>query len=106
MEVVADKYKQTEQGLIPLDWNLKTISEISNPARGGSPRPAGDPKYFNGNYIPWLTVAALTNIPLAQLYVTETESCLTEEVSLHSRILEKEKIIIANSCATLGFAKL
>jgi type I restriction enzyme, S subunit len=106
MELVADKYKQTEVGLIPSDWEVKTISQISNPVRGGSPRPAGDPRYFNGNYIPWLTVAALTNIPLSQLYVSETETYLTEQGSLHSRILEKETLIIANSGATLGVTKI
>jgi type I restriction enzyme S subunit len=99
-------YKKTELGLIPEDWNIKTISEISKPVRGGSPRPAGDPKYFNGNFIPWLTVAALTNISLSEIYVSETSGYLTEEGSHHSRILEKETLIIANSGATLGVAKL
>jgi type I restriction enzyme S subunit len=99
-------YKQTELGIIPDDWEVKSISEISNPVRGGSPRPAGDPRYFNGNFIPWLTVSALTNIPLSQIYVSETENYLTEEGSLFSRILEKETLIIANSGATLGVAKL
>lgn len=106
MELISGKYKKTDLGLIPEDWNIKTISEISNPVRGGSPRPAGDPKYFNGNFIPWLTVAALTNIPLSEIYVSETATCLTEEGSHHSRILEKETLIIANSGATLGVAKL
>lgn len=106
MELISGKYKKTDIGLIPEDWNIKTISEISNPVRGGSPRPAGDPKYFNGNFIPWLTVAALTNIPLSEIYVSETATCLTEEGSHHSRILEKETLIIANSGATLGVAKL
>jgi type I restriction enzyme S subunit len=99
-------YKQTEIGVIPEDWEVKTIKEISNPVRGGSPRPAGSPKYFNGDYIPWLTVAALTNIPESQIFVSETEGYLTKEGSLHSRTLEKETLIIANSGATLGVAKL
>ena len=103
---VKDGYKQTEIGIIPKDWIVKSISEFSKPVRGGSPRPAGDPKFFNGNFIPWLTVAALTNIPLSRIYVTETEKCLTEEGSLHSRLLEKETLIIANSGATLGVAKI
>lgn len=106
MELISGKYKKTDLGLIPEDWNIKTISEISNPVRGGSPRPAGDPKYFNGNFIPWLTVAALTNIPLSEIYVSETSTRLTEEGSHYSRILEKETLIIANSGATLGVAKL
>lgn len=99
-------YKKTEVGLIPEDWVVKTIGEISNPVRGGSPRPAGDPKYFNGNFIPWLTVAALTNIPISQISVTETETSLTQEGSLHSRVLDKETVIVANSGATLGVAKI
>lgn len=100
------KYKNTEVGVIPEDWEVKPIWEISNPVRGGSPRPAGSPKYFNGNYIPWLTVAALTNIPISQLYVSETETFLTQEGSLYSRTLEKGTLIIANSGATLGVAKI
>lgn len=100
------KYKQTEVGLIPEDWLLKKISEISNPVRGGSPRPAGDPKYFNGNFIPWVTVASLTNISNSQLFVSETEAFLTELGSKYSRTLEKDSLIIANSGATLGVAKI
>jgi type I restriction enzyme S subunit len=103
---LRENYKITEVGVIPKDWEAKRVSDFSNPVRGGSPRPAGDPKYFNGSFIPWLTVAALTNIPLSQIYVSETESFLTKEGSLHSRILEKETLIIANSGATLGVAKL
>ena len=104
--VMKEGYKQTEIGIIPNDWEVKTISEFTTPVRGGSPRPAGDPKYFNGNFIPWLTVASLTNIPISQIYVSETDNYLTEAGSFHSRILEKETLIIANSGATLGVAKL
>src|ERR1035441_8610217 len=97
---VTPGYKQTEVGVIPEDWCVKSAREIADPVRGGSPRPAGDPKYFNGSFIPWLTVAALTNIPSCQLVVTETATCLTEEGSLHSRTLNKGTLIIANSGAT------
>jgi type I restriction enzyme, S subunit len=99
-------YKQTEVGVIPEDWNVISINQISEPVRGGSPRPAGSPRYFNGSFIPWLTVAALTNIPQSQLYVTETLTCLTEEGSLFSRTLNQGTLIIANSGATLGIAKI
>jgi type I restriction enzyme S subunit len=99
-------YKQTEGGVIPQDWDVKSANQIGTPVRGGSPRPAGDPRYFNGSYIPWLTVAALTNIPESQLVVSETATCLTEEGSLHSRTLTAGTLIIANSGATLGVAKI
>ena len=99
-------YKQTEVGVIPEDWEVKAISDFSRQVRGGSPRPAGSPKFFNGSCIPWLTVAALTNIPSSQIYVSETETFLTEEGSKYSRTLEIDTLIIANSGATLGVAKL
>jgi type I restriction enzyme, S subunit len=104
--LIPPGYKQTEVGVIPDDWEVKPISQIGTPVRGGSPRPAGDPRYFNGSYIPWLTVAALTNIPTSQLVVSETATCLTEEGSLHSRTLSVGTPIIANSGATLGVAKI
>lgn len=99
-------YKQTEVGMTPEDWEVKSLGQISRPVRGGSPRPAGDPRYFNGSFIPWLTVAGLTNIPESQLVVSETESCLTREGALHSRTLEQGTLIISNSGATLGVAKI
>ncbi len=103
---VKPGYKQTEVGVIPEDWEVKPAGQIGAPVRGGSPRPAGDPRYFNGSYIPWLTVAALTNIPASQLVVSETATCLTEEGSLQSRTLTAGTLIIANSGATLGVAKV
>ena len=103
---VKDGYKQTEVGVIPKDWIVKKIGAFSTPVRGGSPRPAGDLRYFNGNFIPWLTVASLTNIPTEQTIVTQTAAYLTEEGSLRSRKLSKGTLIIANSGATLGVAKI
>ena len=99
-------YRQTEIGIVPEDWDIKRIGDIANPVRGSSPRPAGDPKYFNGSFIPWLTVAALTSIPESQLLVVETDTSLTEDGSRFSRILHPETLIIANSGATLGVAKI
>jgi len=105
MEVRAG-YKKTEVGVIPQDWDVKRLGDLGNVVRGGSPRPAGDLRYFNGTFIPWLTVAALTNIPDHQLDVSETATFLTEEGSKRSRTLPAETLIIANSGATLGVAKL
>jgi len=99
-------YKQTEVGEVPTDWIVRSLSEISSPVRGGSPRPAGDPRYFNGDFIPWLTVAALTNIPQSQIVVSETAASLTELGSIFSRTLLPGTLIIANSGATLGVAKI
>ena len=99
-------FKQTDAGAIPEEWQAIRLSDLGSIVRGGSPRPAGDPRYFGGSFIPWLTVAALTNLPEYQLHVTETASGLTEEGSKHSRTLVADTVIIANSGATLGVAKI
>ena len=99
-------YKQTEVGAIPEDWSCRPIKAFASTVRGGSPRPAGDPRYFNGSFIPWLTVASLTGIPDSQLVVTETSTGLTEEGANHSRTLAAGTLIVANSGATLGVAKI
>jgi type I restriction enzyme S subunit len=96
----------TETSRLPGEWEWRRIGEIGIPVRGGSPRPAGDPRYFDGSFIPWLTVAALTNIAPSQLVVSETATCLTEAGSALSRILDPGTLIIANSGATLGIAKI
>lgn len=105
-ENIPKGYQNTEVGIIPDDWDVRELGSISKVVRGGSPRPAGDPKFFGGIYIPWLTVAALTNIPESSIYVSETIGFLTEEGAKYSRTLENGTLIIANSGATLGVAKI
>lgn len=90
----------------PKDWSTKRFDKLSNVVRGSSPRPAGDPKYFNGSFIPWLTVASLTSIPESQIEVLSTDGFLTEEGAKQSRQLEKGTLILSNSGATLGVAKI
>ena len=106
MEVRAG-YKHTEVGVIPEDWGVRQLGELGSVVRGGSPRPAGDPRYFNGNFIPWLTVGSLTNIPDHQLFVTDTATKLTATGAKHSRTLQDETLVIVNSGArTLGVSKV
>ena len=56
--------------------------------------------------MPWLTVASLTNVPQSQMVVSATASSLTEEGTNYSRTLQPGTLIIANSGATLGVAKI
>jgi len=93
-------------GGTPSGWGVRQLGELGSVVRGASPRPAGDPRFFDGDFIPWLTVAALTNIPDHQLIVYETATSLTAAGAQHSRTLPTGTLIIANSGATLGVAKL
>ena len=53
MELLLEKYKQTEIGLIPSDWEVKTLGEISKVISGGTPS-TSNTKFFGGS-INWFT---------------------------------------------------
>ena len=91
-------------GEIPEEWEVITVSKVCNVIRGASPRPAGDPLFFNGNDIPWITVAEVTKGD--DLYLYETESYLTLLGKEKSRYIEPETLLLSNSGATLGVPKI
>tara|TARA_A100001391_G_scaffold35539_2_gene19392 strand:+ start:521 stop:1879 length:1359 start_codon:yes stop_codon:yes gene_type:complete len=91
-------------GDTPKHWSVRPIRTIANVVRGGSPRPAGDPKYFNGDFMPWVTVAEITKDNLKGL--TGTETFLTKEGSENSRMFEPNTLLYSNSGATLGVPKI
>ncbi len=91
-------------GEIPEHWEVKKIGHCGKIVRGGSPRPTGDPRYFFGDYIHWITVKEVTNA--VGKYVVGTEEYLTEEGSKNSRIVEPETLLLSNSGATLGVPKI
>jgi type I restriction enzyme S subunit len=89
-----------------VNWSLSTIAlgDVCRVVRGSSPRPAGDPKYFDGDYLPWITVAELTRDETA--FVKTTQSFLTKEGADHTRIFEPGTVLLSNSGATLGVPKI
>lgn len=91
-------------GEIPEHWEIVKLGHLTRIVRGASPRPAGDPIFFDGDYINWITVGSVTNS--VGKYVVETESFLTEAGMLQSRVVEPETLIISNSGATLGVPKI
>jgi len=97
-------YKKTRVEWMPEEWIVKTFDHISNVVRGSSPRPAGSPLFFYGTYIPWITVAELTNNE--GMFLTSTKSMLTEEGAKRSRIFPKGTLLLVNSGATLGVPKI
>lgn len=91
-------------GEIPEHWVKARIGRYVKIVRGASPRPAGDPKFFGGNFIPWITVGEVTNGDSKFLF--ETTNYLTEEGSKQSRIILPETLLLSNSGATLGVPKI
>ena len=103
---INKKYKPSPIGKIPIEWDAVLLSEICEIVRGSSPRPAGSPEFFNGDFIPWVTVSELTNLSEGQKHILKTETCLTKKGSMQSRVLEKGTLLLANSGATLGVPKI
>jgi len=96
--------KHTVAGTIPVEWDAKLIKNCCDVVRGASPRPAGDPKYFDGDYLPWITVADVTGVP--GMYLNGTRTKLTKEGANFTRLIPPATLIITNSGATLGVPKI
>lgn len=91
-------------GEVPEHWTVSKFGYISQVVRGGSPRPAGDPALFNGDYSPWVTVAEITKDD--ELYLTGTETFLTKKGSEQCRVFQSGTLLLSNSGATLGVPKI
>lgn len=89
-----------------LPWPQVRLGDLCNVVRGGSPRPAGDPRFFGGSFIPWLTVAAITNVSSSKAVITEAVGFLTEAGSRRSRRFQPGTVVIANSGWKCGVAKI
>jgi type I restriction enzyme S subunit len=50
-------YKQTDIGLVPVDWEVTPLGELATVSAGGTPSRA-QPQYWNGS-IPWVTTSEL-----------------------------------------------
>lgn len=102
--------KKTWEGLpkrppfeIPPSWSWAQLQDVFEISRGGSPRPAGDPRYFGGP-IPWITVGEITKD--SEKYLTETDGGLTAEGANRSRFINPGDLLLTNSGATLGVPKI
>lgn len=91
-------------GDVPEHWEVMPMRMIANIVRGASPRPAGDPRFFGGDAVPWVTVGEITKDD--DVYLTETEFFLTKEGATHSNLFESGTLIYSNSGATLGVPKV
>lgn len=94
--------KEPPYGL-PRTWTWIRLQDAFEISRGGSPRPAGDPRYFRGS-IPWITVREITKDD--GKFLTKTETGLTELGATKSRFIDPGDLLLTNSGATLGVPKI
>lgn len=89
--------------VVPEGWVLASIDQLATVVRGGSPRPAGDPRYFGGT-VPWITVGSITADESD--YLRHATGGLTEEGKERSRFIKEHTLLLTNSGATLGVPKI
>jgi type I restriction enzyme S subunit len=88
---------------IPENWAWCRLGEISSIVRGGSPRPAGDPKYYDGD-IPFLKVGDLTGYE--GKYCNTYTHTIKKEGLYKTRYVEANTLMLTNSGATLGVPRI
>ena len=88
---------------IPQGWEWCRIASLADVVRGGSPRPAGSPIFYDGS-IPFLKVADLTKE--SSIYVKSFSSTIKEAGLSKTRLVEAGTLLLTNSGATLGVPKI
>lgn len=83
--------------------NMVQVSSLCNVVRGGSPRPAGSDKYYNGP-IPFLKVADLTRND--GMYLNKFTYTIKPEGLTKTRKVPANTLLLSNSGATLGVPKI
>lgn len=77
---IPQGFKQTDIGLIPEDWEVKTLEDVTEKLKaGGTPRTTEE-SYWNGN-IPLVKVEDVVN---ARKYLTKTNLYITQEGLINS----------------------
>lgn len=95
--------KLAELAPLPLGWSWLQVSDLCDVVRGGSPRPAGDPQYYDGN-IPFLKVADITR--KAGAYLDSYTYTIKPAGLTKTRLISPKKLLLSNSGATLGVPKI
>ena len=80
------------------------LGDVTNVVRGSTPRPAGDPRFFGGDHVPWITVGEITKDD--RIYLGETSEFLTEQGQSYSRVIPAGTVVLSNSGWTLGVPKI
>jgi type I restriction enzyme, S subunit len=86
-------YKQTEEGIIPNDWEVKALGSIGSVIRGSSPRPKADKRFYGGN-VPRLMVEDVTR---DRKFVTPSIDFLTLEGAKRSRPCKRGTLTVVCS---------
>lgn len=83
-------------------WAARKVGELADVARGSSPRPIADQRYFDGGDVPWIKIADATK---SGKYLYDTKEKVNEFGASFSKRLPVGSLIIAAS-GTLGYPQM
>lgn len=92
MNMKSSRFKETEIGLIPEDWDFKVFSDIVDIVGGGTPKTTV-PEYWDGE-IPWLSVVDFNN-DFRTVYETEKRISELGLKNSSTKLLKKGDLIIS-----------
>ncbi len=94
------KFKETEIGTIPEEWEVLDIQTVSEVMGGGTPSTA-DENNFNGD-ISWITPRDLSSYP--NRYISRGERCISEKgLSLSNAKLLPVNTVLLTTRAPVGY---
>ncbi len=103
MSEIPKGYKQTEVGVIPVDWDIKPFHLLAHIERGKfTARPRNDPKYYGGE-IPFIQTGDVTN---SNGYITTYSQTLNQDGLKVSKLFPKGTLFftIAANIGDIGFS--
>ena len=93
------KFKKTEIGEIPDEWETINLGQLAEIKRGASPRPISSPKWFSEKKnVGWIRISDVTK---TKKYLNDTEQYLSDEGVAKSRLVKPNDLIMS-ICATVG----
>lgn len=96
---VMEGYKETEIGVLPEDWEIVRIGEVSERMKAGGTPKRSEPSYWGGS-IPFVLIEDMTS---CGLYLTATKETITEEgLANSSAWLVPPNSLLLSMYATIG----
>ena len=92
--MIADGYKDTEIGVILVEWGVIELGKVLTIHRGASPRPINEFITENENGISWVKIG---DIQKNAKYLVKTKQKITSEGAKKSRAIKPKDFILSNS---------
>lgn len=98
-----DLYKETELGLVPKEWEVKSLDEIGEIISGGTPSSTVE-KFWNGKIL-WITPSDLSKLEISK--INDSKRKITEiGLNNSSALLIQKDSIVISSRAPIGYCAI